>query len=45
MTRQLATIRRISEIRPIEGADKIELAIVDGWQAVVKKGEYKTGEL
>jgi hypothetical protein len=34
--RKLATIRTIAEIRPIENADAIELAIVDGWQAVVK---------
>jgi RNA ligase (TIGR02306 family) len=37
MERKLATIRVIKEIRPIEGADMIELAIVDGWQVVVAK--------
>jgi len=42
--RKLATIRTIAEIKPIENADAIELAIVDGWQAVVKKNEYKVGE-
>jgi RNA ligase (TIGR02306 family) len=42
--RKLATIRTIAEIRPIENADAIELAIIDGWQAVVKKGEYSVGE-
>jgi len=45
MTRKLATIRQISEIRPIPNADALELAIVDGWQAVVKKGEYEAGDL
>lgn len=35
--RKLATIRTISEIRPIEGADNIELAIVNGWKVVVGK--------
>jgi len=35
--RKLATIRTISEIRQIEGADNIELAIVDGWKVVVGK--------
>jgi RNA ligase (TIGR02306 family) len=42
--RKLATIRTIAEIRPIENADAIELAIVDGWQAVVKRGEFSVGE-
>jgi len=42
--RKLATIRKITELRPIEGADKIELAIVDGWQVVVAKDvEHKVG--
>ena len=45
MERQLVTARRISDLRPIEGADRIELAIVDGWQVVVKKGEYMRGDL
>lgn len=43
--RQLATVRRVTELRPIEGADMIELAIVDGWQVVVKKGEFQAGAL
>ena len=43
--RKLASIRRISEIRPIDGADLIECAIVDGWNVVCKKGEYKVNDL
>lgn len=31
----------IGEIRPIEGADNIELAMVGGWHAITKKGQYK----
>lgn len=42
--RKLATIRRIKQLKPIDGADMIELAIVDGWQVVVKKGEYKEND-
>lgn len=45
MSRKLASIRRVKELRPIEGADLIELAIVDGWQCVVKKGEFRQGDL
>ena len=42
--RRLATIRKISELRPIPGADRIEVAQVDGWECVVKKGEYNAGD-
>jgi RNA ligase (TIGR02306 family) len=38
--RKLATIRKIDAIDPIEGADTIEVATVDGWKVVVKKGEF-----
>lgn len=44
MTRKLASVRTISMIEPIEGADAIELAHVDGWKVVVKKGEYQQGD-
>ena len=37
MERKLASIQRIREIRPIEGADAIELAIINSWQVVVAK--------
>ena len=43
--RKLATIRKIKEIRPIEGADAIELAVVDGWNVVVAKNVgHKVGD-
>jgi len=35
----------IGEVKPIEGADNIELAIVNGWNAITKKGEYTEGDL
>lgn len=43
--RKLASIQRIWKIEPIEGADKIELAYVLGWQCVVNKGQFKPMDL
>ena len=37
-------VGRIGEIRPIEGADNIELAIVNDWHAITKKGQYTVGD-
>lgn len=42
--RQLVTIRTISSLTPIPGAEFIETATIDGWQTVVKKGEFKPGD-
>jgi RNA ligase (TIGR02306 family) len=43
--RKLASIRKIDAIRPIEGADAIECAVVGGWTVVVKKDEFAAGDL
>lgn len=43
--RSLAHIERIIDIKPIDGADKIEVATVLGWKCVVRKGEFKVGDL
>ena len=43
--RSLVTVREISDINPIDGADAIELVIIKGWQCVAKKGEFKKGDL
>lgn len=45
MARKLVSIRKVKELKPIKDADFIELAIVDGWQCVVKKGEFKVNDL
>lgn len=43
--RKLASIRIINQIQPIEGADMIELATVDGWNVVVAKNvNHKVGD-
>lgn len=43
--RKLVTIRKISEINPIPDADLIERAKIDGWNVVVKKGDFRAGDL
>ena len=42
MSRKFATIRQISEIRAIPNAERVELACIDGWRAVVPKNTYQT---
>ena len=44
MDRKLASIKRITKIEPIEGADKIEMVVIDGWQVVSQKGNFKAGD-
>lgn len=47
MARKLASIVVINDILPIDGADKLELAKMQGkgWQVVVQKGEFYRGDL
>jgi hypothetical protein len=45
MGRMLASVQRCIGIHPIQGADKIEVAQVLGWECVVKKGTFKVGDL
>lgn len=42
--RKLATVQEIKNLRPIDGADKIECAEILGWEVVVKKGEFTVGQ-
>ncbi|CAB4155328.1 putative RNA ligase [uncultured Caudovirales phage] len=37
-------VGRVAEIKAIDGADNIELAVVGGWNAIVKKGAQTAGE-
>ena len=43
--RKLASIQKIMNLQPIAQADAIEKATVLGWQLVVKKEEFKVGDL
>jgi RNA ligase (TIGR02306 family) len=42
---KLALTTKILDLTPIKNADKIELATVYGWQVIVKKDEFKIGDL
>lgn len=41
--RKLASIVVVDGLSPIEGKDRIEIAIVGGWQVIVQKGLYEVG--
>jgi RNA ligase (TIGR02306 family) len=43
--KSLATIQRIVALDPIDNADSLECAQILGWHVVVKKGEFKAGDL
>lgn len=43
--RAMATVRKIAEISPIQGADLIMAYRVDGWWVVDKKDQYQVGDL
>ena len=43
--RKLASIQRVLNVKPIEGADYIECLTVLGWQCVAKKGEFQKDDL
>lgn len=44
MERALAHIEKVEWVKPIEGADNIELIGVLGWICVAKKGEFHAGD-
>ncbi len=39
------TVRRLTSVEPHPNADRLELAVVDGYRAVVGKGQYSAGDL
>ena len=43
--RELAYVVHIDNIIPIEGADRVEQAIVGGWHIMVRKGQFQIGDL
>ena len=45
LLRQMATIQRVSKLEAIPEKDFVELATVMGYKTVVKKGDFKVGDL
>ena len=43
--RELAYMVKIDNILPIESADRVEVAVVGGWRVMVKKDEFKPGDM
>ena len=45
MSRKLASVQKIKAIKPIEGADRIEIVQVLNWDCVATKGQYQIGDM
>lgn len=43
--RELVYVVTIDDIQPIPGRDKVESAVVGGWTVMVRKGQFKPGDL
>lgn len=43
--RELCYVVKIDDIKPIEGKDRVECAIVGGWTVMVRKEQFKVGDL
>lgn len=43
--RKLVTAQRVKNLEPIIGADLIEKATIEGWECVVKKGDFNIGDM
>lgn len=42
--RTLASIKTVNQINPIEGKDRIALAIIDGWSVIIQKDQFNVGD-
>lgn len=43
--RKLASIEVVKDVCPIEGADRIEMVHILGWECVAKRGEFRPGDI
>ena len=44
MSTHSVTVIEIKEVRPHDNAERLEIVPIGGWQAVVKKGQFKLGD-
>jgi RNA ligase (TIGR02306 family) len=44
MSEHRVPIIEVSDIRPHAGADRLEIVVVGGWQAVIRKGQFALGD-
>lgn len=43
--RELCYVVKVDDIKPIEGRDRVECAVVGGWTVMVRKDQFKPGDL
>lgn len=43
--RELAYVVRVDDVKPIEGRDRVECAVVSGWTIMVRRGQFHPGSL
>lgn len=43
--RELCYVVKIDDIKPIEGRDRVECAVVGGWTIMVRKNQFQPGDL
>ena len=44
MAEVVADVCHIDEVKPHPNADRLELAVVKGWQTIIQKGSFNTGD-
>lgn len=43
--RELCYLIKVDDIKPIEGKDRVECAVVGGWTIMVRKGQFQPGSI
>lgn len=43
--RELCYVVRVDDVKPIEGRDRVECAVVGGWTCMIPKDQFKPGDL